>query len=329
MNIAFTICSNNYLAHAKTLANSFVKYHPDFKFYIGLADKSSDKLPVGYLESIEVLEVQDLKIENLDELYRRFNITEFNTAIKPSYFKFFFSRKNANKVIYIDPDVLIKDRLYEVIDLLDEKNIIITPHILSPIDDEFSPTDYHTLRGGIFNLGFIALSDSDKVKSFLIWWHDRVIKYGFSNFSLNMFYDQLWINYVPAFFDNYVILKHMGYNMANWNLHERKLSLDNDNRYQINNEFPLRFFHFSGYKYYQPEIICVYQTRYDFNSRKDLIEIFEEYNKLLLKNEVDYISTLTVHNYPKMINKTEVKSIYNSVIYRLSTALKILLKGYV
>ena len=29
MNIAFTICSSNYLAHAKTLGDSFLEHHPD------------------------------------------------------------------------------------------------------------------------------------------------------------------------------------------------------------------------------------------------------------------------------------------------------------
>jgi hypothetical protein len=37
-----------------------------------------------------------------------------------------------------------------------------------------------------------------------------VIKYGFADFR-SMFYDQIWINYVPALYDNYFILKHPGY----------------------------------------------------------------------------------------------------------------------
>ena len=37
--IAFTICSNNYLAQAKTLGDSFLEFHPDWKFIIGLCDE--------------------------------------------------------------------------------------------------------------------------------------------------------------------------------------------------------------------------------------------------------------------------------------------------
>ncbi len=43
MTIAFTICSNNYLAHAKTVGDSYLKYHPNNKFIIGLVDKLQDE----------------------------------------------------------------------------------------------------------------------------------------------------------------------------------------------------------------------------------------------------------------------------------------------
>lgn len=320
-NIAFTLCSNNYLAHAKTLGDSWLQYHPESTFIIGLVDKWNDEIDVSMFKDFVIVPVETVKIENFEELIRKYNISELNTAVKPSYFKYIFEKYNPGNVLYIDPDILVTSNFHEVFDLLQQKNIIITPHILSPVDDAFAPTDYHTLRGGVFNLGFIALSRYEKVKDFLTWWHNRVIKYGFANFALNMFYDQLWINYVPVFYDNYAILKHPGYNMANWNLHERQITIEED-KFMVNEKYPLRFFHFSSYKYNKPDVICSYQTRYNFSQRSDLVQLFTLYNNLLRKNNVEKISNTKVYYYPQLNNGSANNNFKSSLIEKLTARLK-------
>ncbi|MDR6940416.1 hypothetical protein [Mucilaginibacter pocheonensis] len=331
--IAFTICSNNYLAHAKTLGDSFLQYHPGSKFIIGLVDKFNAQLDNSLFSDFELIPVDSLNIPEFDSLNLKYNITELNTAVKPSYFHYIFKKYSPQKLLYIDPDILIQSSLTEVSDILESKNIVITPHILSPIDDDYAPTDYHTLRGGVFNLGFIALSNYSKVKDFLDWWHQRVIKYGFSDFGRSMFYDQLWINFVPCFYDNFHILKHPGYNVANWNLHERQLSKSIDQTFMINNEYPLRFFHFSSYNYYKPHIICSYLTRYSFTSRPDLLPLFNLYYSLLKKNNIEVISKSAVYYYPGLNGLTDSKpvakrSLILKVFSRVKRSVKVLITGH-
>lgn len=328
MHIAFTLCSNNYLAHAKTLGDSFLEHHPEFLFCIGLVDKLPAELETGYLSKFTVIPVEELNISDFQGLQAKYTITELNTAVKPSYYHYLFSTYRADSVIYIDPDILVTSRFEEVLSVLQEKNIVITPHLLSPIDDEYAPTDYHTLRGGVFNLGFIALSGYDKVKDFLNWWHDRVIKYGFANFALSMFYDQLWVNYVPAFYDNYHILKHPGYNMANWNLHERYLS-EREGTFMVNKNYELRFFHFSSYKYDKPDSICAYLTRYDFTTRPDLKPLFDRYHDLLRKNNIEKIKNLDVFYYPGLqkAKKAVKRTTLQKITHRVYRSLKVLTTG--
>jgi len=328
MTIAFTICSNNYLAHAKTLGDSYLKHHPLDKFVIGLVDRPAANFDYAFFKDFEIIPVDDIEIKEFPELLEKYNITELNTAVKPSYIHHLFKKYNAAKLLYIDPDILVTSPFEEVISILDSSNIVLTPHLLSPIDDEYAPTDYHTLRGGIFNLGFIGLSNYNKIEPFIKWWHERVIKYGFADFSKNMFYDQLWVNYVPCFFDSFHILKHPGYNMANWNLHERFIE-DNSNNYTVNGEFPLRFFHFSSYKFSNPNVICSYLTRYSFEDRKDLISIFDTYHKYLIKNRVEEIFKLPVYYYPALHSsfKHGKKNIIEKITLRIKKSVKVLLKG--
>ncbi|SFZ92964.1 hypothetical protein SAMN05428642_1021102 [Flaviramulus basaltis] len=331
MKIAFTICSNNYLAHAKTLGDSFLEHHPDTKFFIGLVDKFDESFNYEVFSSFTIIPVETLQIKCFNELNKKYNIVELNTAVKPFYFHYLFTVFKPEKLLYIDPDILVTSNFEEVFNELDEKNIVITPHICKPIDDEYTPTDYHTLRGGVFNLGFIALSHYSKVQEFLDWWGARLVKYGFADFSKSMFYDQIWINYVPAFYDNYFILKHPGYNMANWNLHERSLFIKNKT-YYVNEIYPLRFFHFSSYKFNKPNQICSYLTRFDFNNRPDLLVLFNDYNKRLLDNNVETISNLNIFYYPKIIAAKPVKKRSNKTILfkifnRTKRAIKILIYG--
>jgi lipopolysaccharide biosynthesis glycosyltransferase len=292
LNLVFTICANNYLAHAKALSDSWRRHNPDTRFFLFLVDEPNPDIDYSFLQPGELIDIKKVRIPDFDSLALKFNITELSTAVKPYIFSYLFDHNKAGKIIYLDPDIYIFNPFTEVLDLLDNSNIIITPHILSGVDDDKQPTDYHTLNGGVYNLGFLALSDHDKVKDFLDWWTDRTAKYGFGRLEKNMFYDQVWINYVPCFYDNYHILKHPGYNMANWNLHERTLSETSPGQFLVNGKSPLVFFHYSGYKFSNPESIGFYHTRYDFHTRPDLKPVFDIYQAALVENRAAFLKTI-------------------------------------
>lgn len=291
-NIAFTLCSNNYLAQAKTLGDSFIKHHPGIKFIIGLVDSLHPDIDYKNFEKFTIIPVASVQIPDFQSLVDKFNIIELNTAVKPFYFSYFFKVLNAEKIIYLDPDIQVFSPFAEVIDLLDSSNIVITPQLCEPTDDNHSPTDQTLLITGTFNLGFIALSGYSQVKDFLAWWTDRVVKYGFAKPERHMFYDQLIINLVPAYFDNYVVLRHKGYNMAGWNLYERTITNQNGDEVVINGLVPLRFFHFSGYQFSKPEVICKYNDRYDFNSRPDVKAVFNNYWQQVMNNNYELLSKI-------------------------------------
>lgn len=327
MVIAFTICSNNYLAQAKTMGDSFLDHHPEAKFIIGLVDRFDTSFNYDFFSRFEIIPVEDIQINDFNGLVAKYNIVELNTAVKPSYIHYIFKKHQADKLIYLDPDILVTGHFEELLNVLDTHNIVLTPHICTPVDDEFTPTDYHTLRGGVFNLGFIALSNYTAVIPFINWWHDRVIKYGYGNYTLNMFYDQLWANYIPCFYDNYYILKHPGYNMAPWNLHERTLMPGSTGKYLVNRNYPLKFFHFSSYKFNKPEAISAHVTRYDFEQRNDLRPLFSEYYNLLEKNAIKELSKLPVHYYPHLHKLKKASTKLDRLRWRFKRAAEILVKG--
>lgn len=290
--LGFTLCSNNYFAQACVLAKSFLNNHPTSSFVIGLVDKPHDAIDYNVCDNCRILPVQDLAIPNFQELVGKYTITEINTTVKPFYFTYLFQTSGSDKIIYLDPDIFVYSFFSELYSLLDTYNIIITPQSTRPIDDGDAPADIHLLGSGVFNLGFIALSQYGKVEEFLNWWSQRLIKYGYGRPSEHMFFDQLWINLVPAFFDNYYILKHPGYNAAAWNMHERQITHYSINEILVNTTFNLRFWHFSGFDFNNPTIFCSYSRRFSFEIRRHEAELFKSYDSEVRLNGYEQFSRL-------------------------------------
>ncbi len=282
MNVAFTLCSINYLAHAKTLYDSFKKFNPDWTFFIGLVDKNIRNIDLSMIEC-EIIEVSQLDIEGFDEMSIQYSIVELITSVKPYYFSYLIKTNHqANKFVYFDPDIMIFNRLDDLNEKLDVYDIILTPHFTTPIVDYHFPTEKHVFQTGVFNLGFLAIRRTPNSLKMIKWWESKLRNECYIDFSRGLFVDQLWMNLVPAYFDNVLIDKYSGYNMAHWNLHERFLD-ERDCDYFVN-DVKLVFFHFSHYNPTKPDSIAAFHNRFSFSNRPDIVNIFEYYRQTLFKN---------------------------------------------
>ena len=131
----FTIISKNYIAYARTLMKSFSEHNEGVKTFVLLADKID-----GYFdrstENFELIEADQLGIKDFESFSFKYNIVEFNTAVKPYFFEYLFSRYGFKKIIYLDPDILVLRSLKEIFESLDNYSIILTPHITSPLPEQ-------------------------------------------------------------------------------------------------------------------------------------------------------------------------------------------------
>jgi hypothetical protein len=94
--------------------------------------------------------------------------------------------------------------------------------------------------------------------------------------------DQKWINLVPCYFDSVCILKHLGCNVAYWNLHERPLSIFHE-IFFVGSK-PLIFFHFSGININNTSLLSKHQNRFDLEDDKILKLLTINYTNLLTSN---------------------------------------------
>lgn len=274
-----TIVSANYLAYARVLAKSLIAVGHD-NLEVLIVDRKSDFLNELLNETgLNFRFAEDLNLDNFERLAYKYDIVEFNTALKPTFLKKIFE-EGAGNVVYLDPDIAVYKRLESVISLLESTEIVLTPHAMKPVLDGLRPSDVDYLRTGTFNLGFIGLSKGADSSALLDWWESRCLGLGFNDPTFGIFVDQKWIDLVPCYFKNVAILRDAGCNVAYWNLHERRITRINENIF-VNDEH-LYFFHFSGVKADSPDVLSRHQTRHKLNQCPILQKLVSDYCSLLI-----------------------------------------------
>lgn len=280
-----TIIAKNYLAFARTMAESFLAFHPDLKCYVLIVDEFEDYINPAD-ERFEIVKLTDLEIPNFRSLCFKYNVKELCTAVKADLLDYLIRVKSINRLLYLDPDILITGPLDGVFEKLDVHDIVLTPHLDTDYpDDDLLPDEGHVLRAGIFNLGFIGINSTENSASFIAWWKPKLHKHCVIDPLNGYFVDQKFIDLAALFFRNIFVEKDAGYNVAYWNLHSRRLSGD-DGAWMCNGR-PLYFFHFSGYTP-ESQAISIHVpsslSRLRLSNRPDVRPLFAEYKKLLLKN---------------------------------------------
>jgi SAM-dependent methyltransferase len=273
--VFFTICSRNFFAYALTLRDSLFKNHGSHPFYVALCDELEDFDNLSF--PFQIIHLSDLGIPSLEIMKGTYNIIEFNTAIKPFVFGYLFEKHPGSEVIYLDPDIFIISEMTELKQALAAgADCVLTPHLTEPA--EFAEMDdQKMLLYGIYNLGFCALRDTSAVRRVVSWWGRRLELQCVINLPEGLFVDQKWADLFPAFIENTRILRHPGYNVAYWNLSQRRIRHDMGSWY-VNNQ-PLRFLHFSGLKLRDLHIFSRHSKQFNRRTIGDLGALLEEYEQ--------------------------------------------------
>lgn len=279
--VVCTIISKNYLSFARTFTDSFLKIHPHGKVFVLLIDTIDDCFDPNK-EKFTLIKLDEIGIDDLNSFCFKYNVLEQNTAAKGHFLKFLFEKYGFKKLLYFDPDIMIFNSLENLWELLEKKSIVLTPHLTEPICDDRFPSEYDIMRSGTYNLGFIGLSNTTTARKFLDWWMPHLMEHAFSNVKEGLFTDQKWIDLVPAIFDDVYIIRHPGYNVAYWNLMQRKVELK-DRKISVNGK-PLYFFHFSGIVPENIECVSKHQNRFTLKNLENIRALYEMYRDLLIEN---------------------------------------------
>lgn len=275
------------------MGDSILKWDPESRFIIGLVDLIDSKVDYSQYSEFELIPCMDLGFPEFEGMLAKYNIIEFNTAVKPFYFEYLFERNpSVNQIFYLDPDLYF----YQDPVLLEKEflggDILLTPNLIYS-QKQPSTGELASLRHGMFNLGFIGLKRGEESLQLIEWWKMRLRDHCRIDKCNGIFVDQKWIDLAPLFFNNIVSVKHPGWNMAWWNFSERKL-LKTSEGYRVNQpDTPLVFFHFSGFKPEKSHLTeRVLSDEFQEAENSALEELYQDYRNRLLKNGYECFSKI-------------------------------------
>lgn len=291
----YTSININYLSKARVLAKSVKRHCPDARFSLVFSDQWPEDIDPGKEPFDEIILIENLGIpvDNLSFWIYQHTVVELCTAVKGQALVKFLE-EGSEKVVYLDPDIVVFHPLDELERLLDTNDIILTPHQTLPENNEkdIVNNEICSLQHGAFNFGFYAVHNTHNGQKFARWWRDRLINYCYDDISNGLFTDQKWGDIVPCMFDGVHILRDPGYNVSTWNLSNRIIT-QSDNGEILVNQRPLLFYHFSGF---------------DSGAQAIMLELYGNDNPILLGLREWYIEQQDLEGQKKY---GLVKSKYN------------------
>ena len=253
--VIVSICSNNYLAQAQVFFDSARRFHPEAALVLGLADLEDPAL--RYPEGVEVIEAAALGIPDFPSFAFAYDVTEFNTAIKPFLMLRMLERGHRH-VLYFDPDIALYRRLDDLLAMLDGgASFVLTPHFCSPPAEDAPRTELHVMQTGVYNLGFVAAAQAPETEPLLRWWARRLQHDCVNEQERGLFVDQKYMDLLPGLAAQARVSRDTGFNVAYWNLDRRTVEAGPDGGWRVDGR-PLGFFHFSGFRPERPAEVSRY-----------------------------------------------------------------------
>lgn len=317
MTIAYTLVNIAYLPFAKTLADSFVLHNPEIPFYICLFDDKKEIQDSVFLD-YNIYDKDHLKKEEYNEMRNRYDNMSLACALKPFFADALIRDYNPENIMYLDADMMAFSSFGHELENFSKlnKSVGLTAHQYQIIESDSELKDNQKLRKyGVYNAGFLMIANNPKGIEFLEWWKRILAQLCIRQDSNGIYYDQTWLDLVPAYFsDSFYPITNLGFNVAYWNWNERLISKNPENQIIINGNYPLVFYHFARFNYYNPAEL----ENYSSFPNIILENLFLTYKNLLKQNLIE-----------KYQHKKEEKKEKTSLLRKLRLSFKNRLQNFV
>lgn len=238
-----TVVNASGLPAAMLMAHSVKVQMPDARIVVCLVEEeiNTDRHFPNVDRMITARELSGcIGFQDFDSYIIKFNALQYAVAMKGQLLKYLIEAyPEEPHIVYLDSEMCVLGPFVELEYMLHHYDIVLTPHHLEPSVPWDCSREIGTLEDGTFHSGLVAIRNTPEGSHFANWWL-TMIEGEFEGKPKGFFIDQPYLNFVPAFF-NTGILRHPGYNLAFWNLHESNRWLYQENEeYRLRNDVPLR-----------------------------------------------------------------------------------------
>src|SRR3989344_361192 len=244
-----TFVDKNYLARGMALYYSLLEHCPDFTLWILCMDTESfamlEKLK---LEKIKLLKVTDVEDKRMLDVKPTRTAVEYMWMFGSQLSLFILEKTGIDMITYLDADLYFYAPMEEIYREFGDKSIMIIPH-------RYPDNKIHLEKiSGIYNVGMLIFRNDKNALECLNWWKDRCIEWCFNRNEDGKLGDQMYLNDWPTRFKNVHVLKHLGANVAPWNIDRSTFKKNGGEIIGTDKtsglKFLLIFYHFHGLKIY-------------------------------------------------------------------------------
>lgn len=277
---ACTIVSKPWVAQARVLANSFNACHPDVPMFVLLADEASAPFD-AVLEPYHVVDIRTIDIPGFEHFRFRYAQQQLTYAATPFFLTYLLAH-GFERVLFFKQESLVLGSHEEVFDLLDRYDVVLTPHLVSPLSGAGAiERELNILQSGAYNVGLLGVSDRPSARQFADWWQQRTLTHCLHDVKNGMHWEQRWLSLAPAMFDGVHILRDARFNVGHWNLPDRRIEM-NGSRVLVNGE-DCRLFRFSGFQPEEAHTVTRHNQRLSPVLLGPAWQVFERFRSLLLE----------------------------------------------
>lgn len=244
-----TFFDKNYLSRGLALYYSITDHYHDFTLFMLCIDNESfellKKLNLKNLILLRISEIEDDRMRTIKSTRTPIEYSWLFSSQLPLYL---LQNKNLDMITYLDADMCFFDNAEEIYREFDKKSILIIPHRYPKKDL------WREKVKGIYNVGMTIFRKDLNALECLNWWKDRCLEWCYGYYEDGKFGDQLYLNDWPIRFKNVHVLKHLGANLASWNITNYDIG-DNNGKITVKDKehgslYDLIFYHFHGFRIY-------------------------------------------------------------------------------
>ena len=235
-----TYFDSNYLPRGIAMIRSLRRQDSNAHIFVLCLDDATFDVMSSSTEKVTLIHIKELLAADPEFALARNNRTQI---------EWYFTATSClvNYIVQNNPDILnlyyLDSDLYffSSIESLINESLNASAQV---IEHRFPPHLQHLIVYGRFNVGWIGFSRSKEGLRLIDDYRKLCIDWCYDKLEEERFGDQKYLDQWPQKFPNCVISKHLGANVASWNILGRSLSIQNGN-YFINDD-PLIFYHFQG-----------------------------------------------------------------------------------
>lgn len=199
------------------------------------------------------------------------------TYLRPRAILDAFSR-GYEKVFLLGSDTEFFNKPHYLYWGLEQHDCLVTLYTHEPyLGDDLYPNDWQTLEVGQINADLIGFKNTSETITFLEWM-ERTLKEKIV-YRNKIYLDQGWFSMCFSFLPRVNILRHLGYNVANYNMHNRGMRKNRDGKWVMKDGSPLVLFHYAGFIKGKEEKISKHQDRY--TATGNILEFLRQYGDKL------------------------------------------------